>query len=79
MTTEERIALLMANGYTVFIEAKGRGRGFEMSYEVNSSIIMFDTKYPLISFGETLDSALDSLIRQIENLKGEKLELKQEA
>lgn len=69
--TEKLLTSLMERGYTVDIEAKGRGREFEMSYEVYTSI---EPGLPLIAFGKTLDEALESLIRQIKEIE----KLKQE-
>jgi len=59
---------LMNDGYTVNIQAKGRGREFEMSYEVMTLVKPGLVHFPLIAFGETLESALESLIRQIDRL-----------
>lgn len=56
---------LMEAGYTVNIQAKGRGREFEMTYEVHT---LSNSKFPmpLIAFGERLAEALESIQRQIE-------------
>ena len=62
---------LMERGYTVDIEAKGRGREYEMSYEVFTYV---EPGFPLIAFGKSLDKALESLNRQITEIE----KLKQE-
>lgn len=69
--SDKLLTELMEKGYTVDIEAKGRGREYEMTYEVYTNV---EPGFPLIAFGKTLDAALESLIRQnkeIEKLKQE--------
>lgn len=75
MTTEERLVLLMKNDYTVRITAKGISREFGMTYEVYSTVMLHGSRFTIIGFGETLDQALDSIIRQIESLTDQPLKV----
>lgn len=66
---EKLLVDLMEKGYSLSIEAKGRGREFEMSYEVHTLTINLEYPVPLIAFGETLEDALESIQRQIDLLQ----------
>lgn len=71
---EDRLQALMKMGYNIHIECRGKGRTYEMTYNVTANKIMvsgmsmeekLDCYYTMEVCGKTLDEVIDKLEKEI--------------
>jgi hypothetical protein len=66
MNTEELLKQKMSEGWNIFIECKGKGRGYELTYEGKVYKVSWNLEDKIYGFKFGVGNTIEELIKNME-------------